>query len=506
MRDAGGGTGIVRLRHAASALTVLTGLYLLTGCAGGGPGNAPAAGSNGARAPSTERGPLDRSKRSSAGEAPPSRTADQPRSTFALDVDTASYSHARQSLRAGQLPDPSSIRPEEFVNSFRQDYRQPPGAGFTVTADGAVLPDRPGTRLLRVGLQTRGETAANRRDAALTFAVDVSGSMAEPGKLQLVKDALHQALGQLRPNDRIAIVSFNAEARVLRAMTPVRDRGAIGRAIDELGAGGGTNLGAGVRTAYRVARDGFRVGATNRVVLLSDGLANQGDTEAAPILRTVSHQAGKGISLLCVGVGGDYGDAMMEQLADHGNGLARYVADRDEARRVFVDDLPANLDVRARDAKAQVTFDPEQVRTYRLIGFDDRRLADEDFRNAAVDGGWIGPGHSVTALYEVRLAPGAAGRVGEARVRWHDPDTGRVTEAASEISVGDLAAPLSAGSARLRVDYAAAYFAEALRGGRYAEKVDLPRLAATARAVSRRTEDPDVRELAQLIGVADTLR
>ncbi len=431
--------------------------------------------------------------------------ARQPKSTFALDVDTASYHFTGERLRAGALPDRTTIRPEEFVNSFRQDYAQPAGAGFTVGTDGARLPGSTDTRLLRIGLQTRGEAPAERRNAALTIAVDVSGSMADSGKLDLVKDALHTMLGQLRDADEVALVAYSDEPRVLQPLTPVRNRGALGRAIDRLEPSGGTDLGSGVQAAYRVARQGYRHGATNRVVLLSDGLANQGDTSAKTILGKVSEQAGKGISLLCVGVGGDYGDALMEQLADHGHGMAVYVADRSEARRVFVDQLPANLDVRARDAKAQVTFDPRQVRSYRLIGFDDRRLSSDAFRDDTVDGGWIGPGHSVTALYEVRLAPGAAGRVAEARVRWHDPDNGRATETAHTVSVADLAGALASGPPRLRVDYAAGYFAEVLLGSRYADHVRLASLASTVDAAARGSEDADLRDLAKLIRTADDL-
>lgn len=483
-------------------LATLAGLALLAGCSAGSPGSADKASGARAAAPEATGGARDGRK---AGAQPPVDARKQPKSTFALDVDTASYTYARAQLRQGRLPSAGNIRPEEFVNAFRQDYPEPSGSGFTVTTDGARLPGGDGTRLLRVGLQTRGESPANRRDAALTFVIDTSGSMSDTGKLDLVQDALHQLIGQLRPTDRVAIVACADDARVVRSMTPVSDAAALGEAVDSLSADGGTNLGAGITTGYRVARDGFRVGATNRVVLLSDGLANQGDTDADSILRTVSDEAGKGISLLGVGVGNDYGDAMMERLADHGNGMVVYVSDRAEARKVFVEDLPANLEVRARDAKAQVTFDPDAVASYRLIGFDDRRLGADDFRDDSVDGGWIGPGHSVTALYEVHLTAHASGRVGEAVVRWHDPDSGKAAERKRTVTVADLDPDLATAAPRLRADHAIAYFAELLRGSRYAHGVTYKSLRREAGAVAKRLEDSDLTELAKLIKVAAEL-
>lgn len=319
----------MRIRRSVTIVAGVAGLALLAGCTA-----AQHSSSNGGAAqPVRPAGPTGAATEAPA-EAPPVDARTTPKSTFALDVDTASYSYARQRLRAGALPAAATVRPEEFVNAFRQDYPEPAGSGFTVSADGARLPAAD-TRLVRIGLRTRGEDAASRRDAALTFAIDTSGSMAETGKLDLVKDALHTLVRQLRPTDRVAIVAYTDEPRVLRELTPARDRDALDGAIDDLSADGSTNLGSGVETAYRVAREGYRSGETNRVVLLSDGLANQGDTDSRTILRKVSEQAGDGITLLCVGVGGDYGDALMEQLADHGHGMAVYVGDRADARRVF---------------------------------------------------------------------------------------------------------------------------------------------------------------------------
>jgi Ca-activated chloride channel homolog len=428
---------------------------------------------------------------------------DHPQSTFAMDVDTASYGFARNLIEQGQRPVPQDVRPEEFVNSFRQDYPEPAGNGFSMQLDGARLPGTHRTggdvRLLRVGLQTRSELPADRTDAALTFVVDVSGSMGDPGKLDLVKDALHTLVDQLRPNDSVAIVTFSDEATVIRSMTPVAQRAALHAAVDRLRVEGSTNLEAGLVKGYQVAREGFRSGVTNRVILLSDGLANMGATEAAPILARVREEADKKVTLLGVGVGSDYGDTLMEQLADHGDGMAVYVSSQAQARQVFVNQLPANLSVRALDAKVQVTFDPRTVAAYRLIGYDDRALPDSAFRNDQVDGGEVGPGHSVTALYTVRLREGASGPVAHAQLRWQDPGTHEAGERGGLIEASALGGAFTTAPARLQVDYAAAYFAESLRRSPYGGEVALPDLAAIASSAADRTDDSAVADLAAVI-------
>jgi len=444
------------------------------------------------------------------------RVDEDPRSTFALDVDTASYGYARRQLMDGRRPDPANVRPEEFVNAFAQDYRQPTGDGFAVAVDGGRPPagyraertdEGSGLRLMRVGLQTRGEESEQRRDAALTFVVDVSGSMSEPGRLDLVRDALHTLVDQLRPTDSVAIVAFSDEARVVREMTRVSDASRLHAAVDKLRTESSTNLEAGLVLGYRVARDGFRAGASNRVIILSDGLANVGATEADPILRRVREEAEKEIALLGVGVGSEYGDALMERLADKGDGFVVYVSEPAQAREVFVKRLPATLTVRALDAKAQVTFDEATVRSYRLIGYENRAVADNDFRDDRVDGGEVGPGHSVTALYAVRLRDDApsGGRVAQVSVRWQDPRTREPAEARGSVTVAQLGTDLTEGSARLVVCYVAAYFAELLRRSPHGEAVSLTDLAELARAAHRRTEDPQVRELADLIERAHRL-
>ncbi|PZG13728.1 vWA domain-containing protein [Nonomuraea aridisoli] len=417
-------------------------------------------------------------------------------STFALDVDTASYGYARRALQEGRRPAPAEIRPEEWVNAFRQDYAQPPDDGFTVHVDGARLPGD--EAVLRVGLQTRSSGAAERRPANLTFVVDVSGSMAEAGRLDLVRSALRTLLDELGPGDQVSIVSFSDEAEVLASMTPLTARDELSAAVDRLVTQGGTNLEAGLVAGYEEASKGFRTAATNRVVVLSDGLANQGSTQWQAILDRVEEHAARRVTLLTVGVGREYGDELMEQLADNGDGLAVYVATEEEAAEVFTTKLPATIELRARDAKAQVVFNPSVVENYRLVGYENRALAAEEFRDDSRDGGEIGPGHSVTALYALTLKPGADGQLAQATVRWQDPDTRAASEAGATLGSGELAASLTDAPLRLQVDVVVAAFAEHLREGK-AFGLDLAALGEHAGRLAPATEDPMVAELRTLI-------
>ncbi|MFI7615241.1 von Willebrand factor type A domain-containing protein [Nonomuraea terrae] len=423
-------------------------------------------------------------------------------STFALDVDTASYGYARRALQEGRRPAPAEIRPEEWVNAFRQDYAQPPDDGFTVHVDGARLPSRD-EAVLRVGLQTRSSAAAERRPANLTFVIDVSGSMAEAGRLDLVRSALRTLLDELGPGDQVSIVSFSDEAEVLASMTPLTARDELSAAVDRLVTQGGTNLEAGLVAGYEEASKGFRTAATNRVIVLSDGLANQGSTEWQAILDRVEEHAARRVTLLTVGVGREYGDELMEQLADNGDGLAVYVGTEEEAAEVFTTKLPATIELRARDAKAQVVFNPSVVESYRLVGYENRALEAEEFRDDSRDGGEIGPGHSVTALYALTLKPGADGQLAQATVRWQDPDTRVASEAGATLRSGELAASLTDAPLRLQVDMVVAAFAEHLREGE-AFGLDLAALGEHAERLAPATEDPMVAELRTLIDRAKT--
>ncbi|WP_282083330.1 vWA domain-containing protein [Streptomyces tendae] len=535
------GTDGKRGRRGATALLALTlaGGLLLTGCGGDDDASSGAkdttsdsrGGSAPMPAPDRPRGEGEQRYDGGTSSGEDEKNGDSREiapdpdylSTFALDVDTASYGYARRTLSEGRLPDPSTVRPEEFVNSFRQDYERPDGDGFSVTVDGARTDDEDWS-LVRVGLATRpAERQSERPPAALTFVIDISGSMAEPGRLDLAQEALGTMTDRLRDDDSVAIVTFSDEAETVLPMTRLGDdRDRVHDAIDELEPMESTNLGAGVETGYETAVEGRREGATNRVVLVSDALANTGDTDADSILeRVATERREHGVTLFGVGVGSDYGDALMERLADEGDGHTTYVSNPQDAREVFCEQLPRHIELTARDAKAQVAFDPETVAEFRLVGYDNRRVADEDFRDDRVDGGEVGPGHTVTALYAVRTRSGADGHLATATVRWLDPDSRDPHEESGGVETDALDDSVWDADRGLRVTATAAYFADALRtpgdhhgdgyrddhadGGSLPGAPGLSELSERADGLADRTEDEDLRDLAEAIEEANRL-
>ncbi|MEQ1702268.1 MAG: von Willebrand factor type A domain-containing protein [Ilumatobacteraceae bacterium] len=430
-------------------------------------------------------------------------------STFAMDVDTGSYTFARGSLQAGVVPDPSTVRTEEFVNYLDQDYAQPEDGPFAVTIDASRAPFLPSDRrVVRVGVQGRDVDDEARKDANLTFVIDISGSMADPGKLDAVRPALLALVESLRSTDRVGIVVYSDETRVLLGSTPVSEREAINDAIERLTPEGATFVEAGLRLGYEEAQVVYDPERTNRVVLLSDGVANVGETGPEGILSLIDEQAKQGIDLVTVGFGlGDYNDTLMEQLADQGNGFYAYVDSEGEAIRLFSHDLTGTLQTIAREAKAQVEFNPSTVRNYRLIGFENRQVADDDFRNDAVDGGEIGAGHTVTALYDVELFDDAddSDWVARATVRWLQPDTLDPSETGTDLLAGDLGDELTDAPLRLQQDVYVAAFAETLRGSGWAGEVTLGMIADELRAIGERLDDADVVEVADLVDVRRSL-
>ncbi|MER5210520.1 von Willebrand factor type A domain-containing protein [Streptomyces sp. NPDC002838] len=502
---------IRRLRGALLALTAASGL-LLTACGAGDTGSDNsgvdrADGATGFPAPHYSRGSGEQDTATPDDESRGIAPSPDYLSTFALDVDTASYGYARRTLAEGRRPAPSTVRPEEFVNSFRQDYERPDGNGFSVTVDGART-DEEDWSLVRVGLATRSATEHGERPpAALTFVIDISGSMAEPGRLDLAQNSLGVMTDRLRDDDSVAVVTFSDEAETVLPMTRLDgNRDEIHDAINSLEPTYSTNLGAGVETGYATAVEGLREGATNRVVLVSDALANDGDTDPDSILERIDGARREhGITLFGVGVGSDYGDALMERLADKGDGHTVYVSGDDEAEQVFCEQLPRNIDLTARDAKAQVAFDPETVAEFRLVGYDNRRVADDDFRDDRVDGGEVGPGHTVTALYAVRTEPGAEGHLATATVRWQDPETRTPHEESGQLESDSLDDSLWSASPRLQVTAVAAYFADALRRGD--ERWDSLPGAPSFRELAGRADDlADTTEDEAVRGLADTIR
>lgn len=435
-------------------------------------------------------------------------TADDHLSTFAIDVDTASYTVMRRFLRDGHLPDKDSVRVEEYINYFDQKYAPPQQGAFAIHLDGAPSPfGEENYYLMRVGIQGYQIPDAQRKDAALIFVIDVSGSMDQGNRLGLVKRALHLLVRELRPTDTVGLVVYGSQGQVILEPTPASQSEAILDAIDRLQPGGSTNAEEGLVLGYQLAAEHFKVGGINRVILCSDGVANVGNTGSDAILKRVREQAAQGIQLSTVGFGmGNYNDVLMERLADDGDGNYAYVDTLEEARRVFVENLTGMLQVIAQDAKIQVDFDPKVVSRYRLIGYENRDVADEDFRNDDVDAGEIGAGHSVTALYELKFQEGTQGNALTVYVRYQDPDTGEVQEIQRGMDRADFQPSFESMPARFRLTAAVAEYAEILRQSYWARESSLAAVLELAQqAAAELPNDPDGAEFVSLVQQASHL-
>jgi Ca-activated chloride channel homolog len=330
---------------------------------------------------------------------------EQPLSTFSIDVDTASYANVRRFLVGGRRPPRDAVRIEELVNYFRYDYPQPQGdVPFSVTVDAAGCPWKPGHRLVRIGLQGRDIDRGARPVGNLVFLVDVSGSMQAANKLALVKQALAMLVEELTENDRVSIVTYAGNAGLALPPTTGDQKQAICAAIEALEAGGSTHGSAGIALAYEQAREHFIPGGSNRVILATDGDLNVGVTSTTALVDLIKEKARAGVFLTVLGFGeGNLQDEKMEALADNGNGVYAYIDGAREARKVLVEQLTGSTVTIAKDVKIQVEFNPAQVASFRLLGYENRALAARDFRDDTKDAGEIGAGHSVTALYEIAL-------------------------------------------------------------------------------------------------------
>jgi Ca-activated chloride channel family protein len=442
-----------------------------------------------------------RARSATGGAAPPAGSDDEPaihemvetaadaKSTFAVDVDTGSYTLARQKIESGGLPSASSVRVEEFVNYFDYDYPDPETGPFGVHMEAAPSPFATDdeTRLLRVGVQGKRLTRRTRKPAHLTFLIDVSGSMGDDDKLPLVKRALRVLTQNLDERDTVAIGTYAGS--VEKVLAPTRDRERILSAIDHLEASGSTAMGSGLKMAYRLAMENHDPDHVNRVVVLSDGDANVGARSHDAILKQIRAYVEQNIRLSALGFGtGNYRDTMMEQLADEGNGNYYYIDSFDEAKRVLGEQLDGTLQVIAKDVKLQVEFEEANVPRYRLIGYENRDVADRNFRNEQVDAGEIGAGHTVTALYEIEVAPEAEGRLATVRVRHKPPKGDDAEEQAFAFEASQLESRLSAASEDFRFATAVAGFAELLRDSPYAEDVSWTLIEEMASATAGRDE------------------
>jgi Ca-activated chloride channel family protein len=436
-------------------------------------------------------------------------TEDDNLSTFATDVDTGSYTLARSYLNQGLLPPEDSVRVEEYINYFPQGYPNPSlRETFEIHIDGAPTPftETDNYKVIRIGIQGYDLPKSDRKDAALTFVIDVSGSMGNGNRLKIVQDALEILVDQLRPSDTVGIIAYTDTAWVVLPHTSARHKDEIVEAIYSLYPMASTNAEAGLILGYREASQAYIRNGVNRVVLCSDGVANVGSTGPESIWDSIEDYASEGITLTSVGVGlGNYNDVLMEQLADHGDGFYAYVDTLDEAERLFVHDLVSTLQLIAYDAKIQVEFNPDVVSRYRLIGFENRAIADEDFRDNSVDAAEIGAGHTVTALYEIKLYPGERGEIATIHLRWQDPDSYRVEEISQTIDTRDLENSFRKASPYFQLDVLVAEFAEILRESYWASDSTFDDILYYAEDLPDRLERTEIYEFLELLELADRL-
>jgi Ca-activated chloride channel family protein len=500
---------------------LLLAALVLTGCgkaSGGSKTAAPAAdkpsATTSAPAPAQQTPPAPQPQKATAapsdmyyqdyGDNPQVSASTQPVSTFAVDVDTASYTLTRSYLSRGTLPPREAIRAEEFINYFPQNYPEPEQTVGTYVL-GAQSPFRPSRYLVQVGLKAKSEGWFTRKPARLTFVVDTSGSMETEDRMGLVKQSLTMLLDHLQADDQVAIVSYSNTAKLEQAHTA--DKELLRAAIERLRPDASTNAEAGLKLGYEQAARVFRQDAINRVILCSDGVANVGDTSPDGMLRAVSDYKARGITLTTVGVGmGNYNDVLLEQLADKGDGQYSYVDTPAEAKRIFVSQLTGTLENVAKDVKVQVHFYPEQVVSYRLVGYENRVMRNDQFRNDYADGGEMGAGQTVTALYEIQVQ-GSGPDLGYVSVRYKDASSKEVIEQSTPIHRRAVTSPAAPEYSRVRWSAAVAEFAGVLGGNPWAIESRLADVAAVARNAAAALDNPQPhREAIDLMEQAMQLR
>ncbi len=438
-------------------------------------------------APQPMPGDVDRDRYEDSEPNPIHIVAEDPVSTFSIDVDTASYANVRSMLNAGRLPPRDAVRIEELINYFRYDYPLPQNRTqpFATHVTVAPSPWAEGRQLVHVGLQGYNIVPRERPPLNLTLLLDVSGSMAEPNKLPLVQQSFQMLINQLNARDRISIVVYAGAAGAVLEPTPGNEHARILGALNNLQAGGSTAGGEGLRLAYALAEQNYNANAVNRVIIATDGDFNVGINDPEQLQDFVERKRESGIYLSVFGFGrGNYNDALMQRLAQNGNGVATYIDTLAEARRVLRDEMASNMFTIANDVKIQVEFNPAQVAEYRLIGYETRMLRREDFNNDQVDAGEIGAGHSVTAIYEItpvggrtftdplRYQPSAApastaGELAFLRIRYKLPgeDTSRLIE--RPITSRDRVTSIASAPEYVRFATAVAGYGQLLRGDPY---------------------------------------
>ncbi|RRV21235.1 VWA domain-containing protein [Pseudomonas sp. o96-267] len=450
--------------------------------------------------------------------------AETPVSTFSIDVDTGSYANVRRFLNGGQLPPKDAVRLEELVNYFPYAYPLPQGdVPFGVSTELAVTPWNPQTRLLRIAIKASDRSVDELPPANLVFLVDVSGSMHRREGLQMVQGTLKLLVDQLRPQDRVSLVTYAGASEVVLDSTPGSDKAKIRAAIDQLSAAGSTAGESGIQLAYQQAQKHLIDGGINRILLATDGDFNVGISDFDSLKQLAADKRKTGVSLTTLGFGmGNYNERLMEQLADAGNGNYAYIDNLREARKVLVDQLTSTLATVASDVKLQLEFNPSEVSEYRLLGYENRALKREDFSNDKVDAGDIGAGHTVTALYEIVPAGGkgwleplryqasaqTASKSGELawlRIRYKAPGEASSRLLERPIARGE-AKPVAAASEDLRFAAAVAAFAQQLKDGRYTGDFDLAQSIELARSAKGEDRFGLRSEFIQLAEIAQSLQ
>jgi len=444
-------------------------------------------------------------------------TAQNPFSTFGIDCDTASYTVTRNYMSKGFLPPAEAVRTEEFVNFFDYAYKAPEQDTFKVYAE--VAPSkfgRGGLQMIKIGVKGRRLGREEQRRAVLTFLVDTSGSMETADRIGLAKKALRMLVEKLNPQDVVSIVKYDSHAKLVIENVSASEKKKILDAIDNLQCSGSTNLEEGMEKAYAIAARNFVSKGENRVLLMSDGVANLGDMAAGEILGKVEKYRKQGIFCSVFGLGiGSYNDEMLQDLAAKGDGTYKFIDSEKEAKQVFVDDLSATLNTIAKDVKIQVEFNEKRVNRYRQIGYESRQLKKEDFRNDKIDAGEVGSGQSVTALYEAQVGsqkPEARSQrpekdvIATVRVRYQRVDNGKVEEIERSITSADMVDSFDKADVRFKLAACAAQFAEILRGSPYAEGREYQDVARVLTPVAMELElDGRVQELKKLVNGAGGL-
>ena len=455
---------------------------------------------------------------------------DNPLSTFSTDVDAASYSNVRRFINNGQLPPADAVRVEEMINYFKYDLNGPSGnEPVAIHTELSSAPWNPKHCLLRIGLKARTIVMDKLPPSNLVFLLDVSGSMAESNKLPLVKAAMKMLVDQLRPQDKVAIVVYSGQAGLKLASTPGDQKDEIKEAIDELQAGGSTAGGAGIKLAYKIARENFIKNGNNRIIMATDGDFNVGDSSDGDMETLITRERSSNVPITIMGFGmGNLKDSKMETLADKGNGNYAYIDNLTEARKTLISEYGGTMFMVAKDVKLQVEFNPAKVQAYRLLGYEDRLLAKEDFNNDKKDAGDMGSGHTVTAFYEViptgvkddysaSVDPLKYQKIKDAPVggelnsnelmtikfRYKQPDSG--TSKMSSVTVTDRPIDFKSTTSDFRFASAVAEFGMLLRGSEFKQKSNFDQAISIAKDAKGKDNDGYRSEFVRLAETAKAL-